>query len=204
MPRFDRLRSARGAAAAATVLALGGVLAMSGCSSSTAGGYSGSSVTTTQPPTTGNFSGTAPSALQSLQSAGQASAASASASNAARASAFASSAAAEAASAKAAYQAALAPVTGRGDAVAEVFLTGVPKAQSGGLHAAIVNITNRTGSTASYAVQIDWNDTSGHTVDTYVTGTQNLAPGAKATPVAFSGKDADLTLIPVVAKAQRF
>ncbi|WP_042366100.1 hypothetical protein [Streptacidiphilus neutrinimicus] len=192
-----------GITAALALFALG-VLGLSACTSSAAGNFSGSTVMTTQPPATGNFSGNAPSALQSLASAGQASAASASASMEARASAFASSVAAESARTQAAYQGALKNVTGRGNATADVFLTGLPKAQTGGLNAAIVNITNHTGPTASFAVQVDWTDTSGHVVDSVVVGTEHLAPGAKATPVAFSSKDANLTLIPMVAKAQRF
>jgi hypothetical protein len=187
---------------AAVILFAAGVLGLASCTSSATGNFSGSTVAT-QPPT-GNFSGNAPSALQSLASVGAASAASVSASAAAQASAFASSVAAESARTQAAYQAALKPVTGRGNAVAEVFLTGLPKAQTGGLHAAVVNITNHTGATSSYAVQVDWTDTAGHVVDSDVVGTEHLAPGAKATPVAFSTKDAELTLIPVVAKAQRF
>ncbi|WP_042377201.1 hypothetical protein [Streptacidiphilus melanogenes] len=189
---------------AALALFAGGVLGLSACTSSATGNFSGSTVMTTQPPNTGNFSGNAPSALQSLASAGQASAASVSASNAARASAFASSVAAESARTQAAYQAALKNVTGRGNAFSDVFLTGLPKTQTGGLHAAIVNITNHGTAAASFAVQVDWTDTSGHVVDSGVVGTEHLAPNGKATPVAFSTKDADLTLVPVVAKAQSF
>ncbi|RAG85872.1 hypothetical protein DN069_10260 [Streptacidiphilus pinicola] len=204
MPRTERHPSPRTvAAAAALVLVAGAVGGLSACSSSATGNFSGS-VTTTQPPTAGNFSGSGPSALESLASAGQGAASSAAASVQAQASAFASSVAAESARTKAAYQAALQPVSGRGNAVGEVFLTGLPKAQTGGLHAAVVNITNHSGATSSYAVQVDWTDTSGHVVDSDVVGTEHLAPGAKATPVAFTTKDADLTLVPVVAKAQRF
>ncbi|WP_042432618.1 hypothetical protein [Streptacidiphilus anmyonensis] len=188
----------------AVALFAAGVLGLSACTSSAAGNFSGSVVTTSQPPSTANFSGSVPSALQSAASAGQASAASVSASSEAQASAFASSVAAESARTQAAYQAALKNVSGRGDAVGDVFLTGLPKAQTGGLHAAVVNITNHTGATASYAVQVDWTDTSGHVVDSDVVGTEHLAPGGKATPIAFSTKDADLTLVPTVAKAQRF
>ncbi|WP_037606114.1 hypothetical protein [Streptacidiphilus rugosus] len=205
MPRNRRRPTPRPAAlAAAFVLVGAGAVGLGACSSSATNNFSTSTITTNPPSPTGNFSGSVPSALKSLASAGVASAASASASNQARASAFASSAAAESARAKAAYEAALKNVSGRGDAVGDVFLTGLPKAQTGGLHAAVVNITNHTGATASYAVQVDWTDTAGHVVDSYVTGTEHLAPGAKATPVAFSEKDADLTLVPVVAKAQRF
>lgn len=203
MPRTERHTSPRAVAVAAAFALVGGVVVgLSACASSATGNFSGS-VTTTRPPT-GNFSGSVPSALQSLASAGQGAASSAAASLQAQASAFASSVAAESARTKAAYQAALQPVTGRGNAVAEVFLTGLNKTQTGGLHAAVVNITNRSGATASYAVQVDWTDTSGHVVDSDVVGTEHLAPGAKATPVAFTTKDADLTLVPVVAKAQRF
>lgn len=205
MSRTERHPSPRPALPAAVLALIGlAVLGLSACSSSAAGNFSGSAVVTSQPPNTANFSGGVPSALQSLASAGQASAASASASVAARASAFASSVAAESARTQAAYQAALQHVTGRGNAVGEVSLAGVPKAQTGGLNAAVVTITNRSGATASYAVQVDWTDTAGHVVDSGVVGTEHLAAGAKATPIAFSTKDAVMTLVPVVAKAQRF
>jgi hypothetical protein len=205
MPPTERHPSPRTAALAAALTLFGvAVLALSACTSSATGNFAGSTVTTLQPPTTANFSGNAPSALQSLASAGAASAASASASTEAAASAFASSVAAESARTKAAYEAALKPVTGRGDAVADVFLTGLPKAQTGGLHAAIVNITNTSATTSSYAVQVNWTDTAGHVVDSDVVGTEHLPAGGSATPIAFSNKDAALTLIPVVAKAQRF
>ncbi|WP_225446872.1 hypothetical protein [Streptacidiphilus sp. PB12-B1b] len=83
-------------------------------------------------------------------------------------------------------------------------LTGVPLSTSGGLHAVIVTITNRTGSHASYAVKIDFDDTSGKTVDTAIVGTENLAPGKTATPVAFSREPGSTTLVPKVAQAQRY
>jgi hypothetical protein len=190
----------------APVLSLVGVLALgvSACSSSTNNNFSGSTVSTlTAGPATG-ASGVGPSSLQSLASAGAASAASASASNQARASAFASSAAAQSAKDSALYHSELANVTGRGNAVAEVSAAGINKAQTGGLHAALVTITNHSGATASYAVQIDFVDPAGHVVDTDIVGTRNLAAGATTTPVAFSTKDPALSLAPVVAKAQRF
>ncbi|MEZ0070221.1 hypothetical protein ABIA32_006273 [Streptacidiphilus sp. MAP12-20] len=189
----------------AYTLALVGALTLglSACSStSTSNNFSGSTTSALGPAT--GASGVGPSALKSLASAGVASAASASASNAAQASAFASSAAAQAAQNAALYRSELSHVTGRGDAVSDVQVTGVPKAETGGLHAVIVNITNRSRAEASYAVQIDFTDPAGHVIDTDIVGTQHLAPGAKATPVAFSTKDAALTLIPVIAKAQRF
>jgi len=53
-------------------------------------------------------------------------------------------------------------------------------------------------------VKIDWNDSSGKTVDSSIVGTHDLAAGAVATPVAFSREPATTTLVPQVAKAQHY
>ncbi len=80
----------------------------------------------------------------------------------------------------------------------------MPTANSGGRRAAVVTITNSTNATASYAVRVDFVDASGTVVDTTVVGAQDLQPGAKASPVAFGGRDEGLAATPRVAKAQRY
>ncbi|MCC9306785.1 hypothetical protein LN042_06640 [Kitasatospora sp. RB6PN24] len=201
MPRSRRHPPTRAAAmTAAGALAVGAALGLGACSSSS----STSSSPSPSAPVTGSFSGSVPSALQSRASAGLSSASIASASLTARASAFASSASAEVTRQQAAYQSALANVSGSGNAVGDVTLTGVPLAQAGGLNAVIVNITNSTGSATSYAVQIDWKDSAGNVVDSDVVGAENLAAGGHASPTAFSRKDVGTALTPVVAKAQRY
>ncbi|GAA2780253.1 hypothetical protein GCM10010505_05960 [Kitasatospora aburaviensis] len=91
-----------------------------------------------------------------------------------------------------------------GNALGDVVITGVPRARTGGLHAVVVTITNTGLDTASYAVQVDFTDTSGKTVDSAVVGAERLPAGEQAQPVAFSRAPADQTLLPVVVKAVRF
>ncbi len=83
-------------------------------------------------------------------------------------------------------------------------MTGMPRAQTGGLLAVLVTITNKTSNTASYAVQIDFRDASGETIETSYVGAENLAPGKKEQPIAVSKEPAETKLTPVLAKAQRY
>lgn len=174
-------------------------------------GDSGSGTPSTGRPTapdTASFSGTPPSAMRSA-------AASAVASAVASASAAASSASAAAASFEASVSAQaeradkdaereLKGVKGRGDAISEVAMTGKPRAQTSGLLAVVVTITNRTDKKASYAVQIDFLDSAGKVVETRYVGAENLAPGEKAQPIAISRKPPQPVLTPKLAKAQRY
>ncbi|MFC1439089.1 hypothetical protein ABUW04_12545 [Streptacidiphilus sp. N1-10] len=184
------------------------VVGLAACSSSSSNaGSSASSAAASMSATaaaTASFSGEGPSSLASKAASAVAAAESAAASSAAAATAFASSAAAGTAAIKAAATAALAKVEGSGNAMADVGLTGLNRDRTGGLYAAIVNITNRTGSTANFAVQVDFVDGSGKVVDSDVVGAADLAAGQKAQPVAFSTKPSELNLVPRVAKAQHY
>ena len=199
---------ARMAVAAALLLAAGGLAGLSACSSSSNGSSSASgaasALASALSSATAGFSGEPPSALASKAASAVASASARVSSAAAAASSFEASVSAAGAKASQAAVAALAPVSGAGNATADVKLTGVPTANSGGLHAVVVTITNHSGATASYAVKIDFNDSSGKTVDTAIVGAENLAPGKSATPVAFSRQPESVTLIPKVAQAQRY
>ncbi|MFE4583251.1 hypothetical protein [Streptomyces chartreusis] len=164
--------------------------------------------TTTSPPNTASFSGLPPSALASQAASAIASAhasASAAASSAsARASEFEASVEAEAARASAAAEKELKDVQGRGNAVSEVGMKGLPRSETSGLLAVLVTITNKTSDTASYAVQIDFEDSSGKFVETRFVGAEDLDPGEKEQPIAFSRQPADANLTPRLAKAQRY
>ncbi|MFI9150575.1 hypothetical protein [Streptomyces sp. NPDC053367] len=164
--------------------------------------------TTTSSPATASFSGLPPSALASQAASAIASAhasASAAASSAsARASAFEASVDAEVARAGAAAEKALKNVEGRGNALSEVGMKGLPRNETSGLLAVLVTITNKTGSKASYAVQIDFEDPSGKVVETRFVGAEDLDPGERQQPVAFSRQPADAQLTPRLAKAQRY
>lgn len=200
VPVSLRLRSLTAALLVTTAAACGALL--TACDDSS--GSSTSPSSPSLPPATGSFSGEVPSVLSSLASAGQSAASAAVSSAGAAASSFAASAEAGAASASAAAEHALSTVSGQGNAVADVGLTGLAKTQTGGLHAVVVTITNRTDKKASYAVKVDFADSSGKVVDSAVVGAAGVAPGKKAQPVAFSTKDQDKTLFPKVAKALRY
>ena len=183
---------------------MAGVVAIAGCSSSSSGSSAASSAASAFSPNPSGFSGQPPSALSSLASSAKAAVSSAAASVKAQASAFEASVSAGASQAQAAAKAELAKVSGSGNAVADVGLTGINRNRTGGLNAVVVTITNHSGKEASYAVKIDFEDASGTVVDSTVVGAENLAAGAKAQPVAFSTKDSDTALTPRVAQAQRY
>ncbi|GAB2998203.1 hypothetical protein GCM10023080_075230 [Streptomyces pseudoechinosporeus] len=203
------LRDHPGRGHRAVVAALGCALstvALTGCGDT---GDTGSSpAPTTSSPNTASFSGLPPSALASEAASAIASAhasASAAASSAsARASEFEASVEAEAARASAAAEKVLKDVEGRGNAVSEVGMKGLPRNETSGLLAVLVTITNKTDDRASYAVQIDFADSSGKVVETRFIGAENLDPGEKQQPIAFSRQPADAQLTPRLAKAQRY
>ncbi|MFD7435339.1 hypothetical protein [Streptomyces sp. NPDC059861] len=154
-------------------------------------------------PYTASFSGTPASALASLKGSAQARASAAASSASARASEFEASVSAEVARANAAAQRELKDVEGRGNAMADVSLTGKPRADTGDLLAVAVNIANRTDETASYAVQVEFRDSDGKLVETRYVGAEDLAPGAREQPLAISRTPAGQQLTAEITKAQR-
>ncbi len=183
---------------------MAGVVALAGCGSSGNGSSAASSAASALSPNPSQFSGEPPSALSSLASSAQSAVSSRAASASAAASAFEASVSAAAGQKQAAAKAELAKVSGQGNAVADVGLTGINRSGTGGLNAVVVTITNRSGGKASYAVKIDFKDASGTVVDSTYVAAPDLAAGAKAQPVAFSTKDSDTALKPSVAQAQRY
>ena len=181
--------------------------ALTGCGNG--GGDTGSTPTATPTaPDTASFSGAPPSALASSASSAIASArqsASAAASSAsARASEFEASVSAEFERRTQAAPNALKGVSGSGNAVSDVSMLGIPRAQTGGVLAVKVTITNKTTQKASYAVQIDFEDADHHVVETRYTGAENLEPGKKEQPIVFSHQSGEQQLTPRLAKAQRY
>lgn len=195
---------------AALVVTTGCVAGLSACSSSTTHtststpASAASSAASPFSPATASFSGATPSGLSSLAASAQASLSAASASASAAAASFEASVSAAGAASEASASAALANVSGSGNATGDVTLTGVPRTTSGDVTAVLVNITNTTSSTASYAVRVDFTDSSGTLVDSDVVGAQNLAPGQHAAPVAVSTKSSGVALNPKVATAERY
>ncbi|MFI6037443.1 hypothetical protein ACIBBD_25360 [Streptomyces sp. NPDC051315] len=198
--RPRRIRAAT--ALTGPALALAGAAALVSCG--TAGDDGPTPGRTPTAAGTASFSGTPPSALASLGASAVESARAAASSASARASEFEASVSAEVARANAAAQKELEDVEGRGNATADVSLTGKPRSQTGGLLAVVVTITNRTDTTASYAVQVDFREPDGTVVETRFVGAEDLEPGGRAQPLAISRKPPEPELIAEVAKAQRY
>ncbi|PWI15054.1 hypothetical protein DI272_13410 [Streptomyces sp. Act143] len=191
------------AATALSALVLAAVSAASlvSCGSDSDDGGSSSSASAAA---TASFSGSAASALASLKESVKASVSAASSSASAQASAWLASVSAETERANQAAKNALKDVEGKGNATADVSLTGKPRSETAGLLALVVNIRNSTDETASYAVQVDFRDPDGKVVQTRYVGAEDLKPGAKAQPLAVSTEPAEPKLTAVVAKAQRY
>ncbi|CAM5671064.1 FxLYD domain-containing protein [Streptomyces griseorubiginosus] len=189
-------------AALAVALAAVSTLALAACGDDS--GDSSSSSATPTAPDTASFSGNAASALASVEASVRAKASERAASASAAASSFEASVSAETERANEAARTELAKVDGQGNAMSEVTMTGKPRSTTGGLLAVVVTITNKTDRTASYAVQVDFLDSSGKTVETRYVGAEDLKPGEKAQPLAVSRKPAEPVLTPKLAKAQRY
>ncbi|MFK0291786.1 hypothetical protein ACIQU6_15105 [Streptomyces sp. NPDC090442] len=158
--------------------------ALAGCGSH-GGTGAGSASRTTSSPVTATPSGTPPSVSAS-------------------ASEFEASVSAETARAAAASQKALKNVSGRGNALNEVGMTGIARAKTGGVLAVHVPIVNKTDHVASYAAQIDFVDAKGHVVETRYVGAEDLKPGQRVQPIAFSRQPPEPKLTARLAKAQRY
>lgn len=199
---FRTMRQPVARAAAGLLVAALGAVALVSCGSDDDNGSA--ATTTPTAPDTARFSGTPPSALASLGESVKASLSAVASSVSARASEFEASVSAEVARANAAAEEQLEDVDGRGNATADVSLTGKPRAETSGLLAVVVNITNSTDETASYAVQVDFSNPDGTVVETRYVGAEDLEPGEKAQPLAISRKPPEPHLTAKVAKAQRY
>jgi hypothetical protein len=185
---------------AGLVLAAVSAASLVSCSDSDDGGSSSSASAAA----TESFSGSVPSALASVKESVKASVSALASSASAQASAWLASVSAETERANLAARNALKDVEGKGNATADVSLTGKPRSETAGLLAVVVNITNSTDKTTSYAVQVDFRDPDGKVVQTRYVGAEDLKPGAKAQPLAISTEPAEPQLTAVVAKAQRY
>ncbi|WP_127355953.1 hypothetical protein [Actinacidiphila soli] len=119
----------------------------------------------------------------------------------ARASEFDASVSAQVEKARTSAEKVLKSVSGSGNAIDDVSITGLPTATKAGKRLAVVTITNRTRQPASFAVQIDFIDSSGKTVESTVVSATDVPPGEKATPLASGTSTASA---PKIAKAQRY
>ncbi len=192
----------------------GSVLVAAGCASSSTSTSPSTASSRPFSPDASSFSGELPSSvasaksslLESASAAASAASAAASRAEASRseaAASFEASVSAQLAAGRAEAQSVLSKTEGTGNALSDITLTGLPKAQTAGLNAALVTVVNSTSSTASYAIKVEFLD-GDQVVDTTVLGIKDVASGAKATATAFSSLDRDKALVPRVAQAQRY
>jgi hypothetical protein len=187
---------------------LGGAAALTACSDNGGNDSGASASPRPSAPETSRFSGEPPSPLASKASEAVSSAseraASAAASASQRAHDFEASVSAEVERNRQEFQKALDSADGQGNAMKDVALTGKPLSQTDNVRAVVVNITNSTDKTASYAVQVDFADSDGKVVESTVVGARDLKAGDRAQPLAISTKPPEPHLTAKVAKAQRY
>ncbi|MEU5183226.1 hypothetical protein AB0G49_24565 [Streptomyces longwoodensis] len=212
MPSHRRIRSRGAHPRPLTLLALSCSLlatgALTGCSDDSGGSSASTGTVAPSARVSASFSGELPSAIASSAASriasARASASAAVSSVSARASEFEASVSAEFERRSTAAKKALQDVEGQGNAMSEVTMSGLARADTGGVLAVLVRITNRTDSKASYAVRIDFEDAQHKVVETRYTGAEDLAPGKREQPIVFSHEPAEPKLTPRLAQAQRY
>ncbi|MET7859296.1 hypothetical protein ABZS81_19115 [Streptomyces sp. NPDC005318] len=97
----------------------------------------------------------------------------------------------------------LAGVQGKGNAVKDVSVSGVPVAQGEQFRSALVRVTNPTDKAAFYAVRVEFVDASGKVLDSVVLGIADAPPGRTVSEHANSRKAAGVKSFPRIAQAER-
>ncbi|WP_405690560.1 hypothetical protein [Streptomyces sp. NBC_00057] len=96
----------------------------------------------------------------------------------------------------------LAGVKGRGNAVKDVSVTGLPVVKSEQFRSALVRVTNRTDKAAFYAVKVEFVDSSEKVLDSVVLGFADVPPGRTVSQHANSRKAAGVKTFPRIAQAE--
>ncbi|MFD5986181.1 hypothetical protein [Streptomyces cyaneofuscatus] len=94
-------------------------------------------------------------------------------------------------------------VEGRGNAVADVSVSGLPVAASEEVRSARVRVTNPTDEPAFYAVKVEFVDAEDKVLDTMFVGVEDAPPGRTVDAQANSRKAAGVKTFPRVAQAER-
>jgi len=94
-------------------------------------------------------------------------------------------------------------VQGRGDAVGDVSVNGLPVTASENIRSALVRVTNSTDEPAFYAVKVEFVDAEDKVLDTVVVGVEDAPPGRTVDAQANSRKAAGVKTFPRVAQAER-
>ncbi|MER6103367.1 hypothetical protein ABT115_13835 [Streptomyces sp. NPDC001832] len=94
-------------------------------------------------------------------------------------------------------------VQGRGNAVKDVSVSGLPVVKSEQFRSALVRVTNRTDKAAFYAVKVEFVESSEKVLDSVVLGFADVPPGQTASQHANSRKAAGVKTSPRIAQAER-
>ncbi|MFE2296209.1 hypothetical protein [Streptomyces sp. NPDC059452] len=94
-------------------------------------------------------------------------------------------------------------VQGRGNAVGDVSVSGLPVTASEDVRSARVRITNPTDEPAFYAVKVEFVDAEDKVLDTVVVGVEDAPPDRTVDAQANSRKAAGVKTFPRVAQAER-
>ncbi|MCX4680883.1 hypothetical protein OG413_37370 [Streptomyces sp. NBC_01433] len=94
-------------------------------------------------------------------------------------------------------------VQGRGNAVADVSVNGLPVAKSEEFRSALVRVTNPTRAAAFYAVKVEFVDAGGKVIDSVVLGFEGAPPDRTVSEQANSRKAAGIKTFPRIAQAER-
>ncbi|MFE7459357.1 hypothetical protein [Streptomyces sp. NPDC057554] len=94
-------------------------------------------------------------------------------------------------------------VQGRGNAVGDVSVNGLPVTASEEVRSALVRVTNPTDEPAFYAVKVEFVDAEDQVLDTVVVGVEDAPPDRTVTAQANSREAAGVKTFPRVAQAER-
>ncbi|MFH9752310.1 hypothetical protein [Streptomyces griseus] len=94
-------------------------------------------------------------------------------------------------------------VEGRGNAVGDVSVNGLPVSASEEVRSALVRVTNPTDKAAFYAVKVEFVDAEDKVLDTVVVGVEDAPPDRTVNVQANSRKAAGVKTFPRVAQAER-
>ncbi|WP_405401652.1 hypothetical protein [Streptomyces sp. NBC_01104] len=94
-------------------------------------------------------------------------------------------------------------VDGKGNAVEDVSVNGLPVAAAEQFRSALVRVTNRSGKAAFYAVRVEFVDASGKVLDSVVLGFADAPPNRTVSEHANSRKAAGVKSFPRIAQAER-
>ncbi|MER5274934.1 hypothetical protein ABT025_04140 [Streptomyces sp. NPDC002809] len=94
-------------------------------------------------------------------------------------------------------------VEGKGNAVEDVSVNGLPVEAAEQFRSALVRVTNRTDETAFYAVRVEFVDASGKVLDSVVLGFADVPSNRTVSQHANSRKAAGVKSFPRIAQAER-